>query len=338
VFSGIVETYDSEKCVNNPLIKVIDDETNKEVVAVYPFDYVPKISDFNRPEYDRPLYGNGGMALKEALLGLHGFFDKQKLIEARRDLKFDELVTCHLACLKAGTTLEKELLSPFKIEDASEASCETRLIGRQEEGEEAQAIKDTINSGNKVCIICSLAYVTAEERNAKVWEFDQSSKVPSVKSQPNISIEINADCPKNYDALKKRKSQICKLCNIRDSKNVQAISNVDFSIQSEKNDLLVIEDADRVSTLQIDFWRRMATCRTLIVSNSKSQMQHQRLSFLCDTHTQEEILYHEMSYRRDGDILGCRNNKFKCLKLINLERDKKMNKKAESYAKELIRA
>lgn len=339
VFSGTIETYDSEKCINNPLLKEFTITRKAEVLPVYSFDFLPTESDFEKSLFDRTLHGDYELTLRDALLALHGFKSKKELVQARRALKFDELVKCHIKCLKGRTTLKQHLLSPFKINSNYEFYSEpVRLIYRKEEGEETQAISDAVNAGNYVLIICPLAGKTTDERNLMAWDFERAINVPSAIPHPFISIENEADCRGNDEGIKRRQFQIQKLVDhgVRHLISASSGANCDYDLRED--DLLIIEDADRISTLQIDFWQRQARCKTLIVSNSVASHQKRRLEFLCyGHHTQEEVLMNELTFRRDGDILGCRNAIFQELKLVNLARDWQLNEEAEGLAKDMIK-
>ena len=284
IFSGTIETYDDQKCINNPLLKPYVQGAYSEVMPVYPEDFRIKPEEI----------GND-----ETLLAIHGFSTKAKLAQARHELQLKQLL--ELQC----ENLEEELLKPYPARGSY--SKNARLITRFDEGEEAQAIKDAKNP----LVICPLAYVPADERNAKVYGYDRFSKVPESKTHPNISIETDDDCAGNSAGVKKRGTVLSDLLH----KNVETAGTC-----SKAADLVVVEDADRISTVEIDYWMRRSQSAFLLVSNSKSNMQLNRLKFLCESHTQSEVLWHELRFRRDGDILGCRNPIFKRLSLVNLAR------------------
>ena len=285
VFSGTIEDFEYQKCIRNPLVINYIEGLHKEVIPVYAQDFS---IDKNSIE-------------DETLLAIHGFSTKAKLAQARRELQLKQLL--ELQC----ENLEEELLRPYPVNCSY--SKKARLITRFDEGEEAQAIKDAKNS----LVICPLAYMSAEDRNAKVYNYEHFSKVPESMPYPNISIETDADCAGNSSGVKKRGAVLSQLLHT----DVKAVSTC-----SEAADLCVVEDADRISTVEIDYWMRRSQSDFLLVSNSKSNMQLNRLKFLCEPHTQSEVLWHELRYRRDGDILGCRNPIFKRLSLVNLDRMK----------------
>ena len=285
IFSGVVEDFDYQKCIRNPLIISYVEGDYTEVIPVYSQDFS---IDKNSIE-------------DKTLLAIHGFSTKAKLAQARRELQLKQLR--ELQC----ENLEEELLRPYPVN--SPYSKKVRLITRFDEGEESQAIKDVKNP----LVICPLACMSAEDRNAKVYNYGRFSKVPESKPHPNISVETDADCVGNSSGVKKRGTVLSQLLHT----DVKAVSTC-----SEPADLCVVEDADRISTVEIDYWMRRSQSDFQLVSNSKSSMQLNRLKFLCEPHTQSEVLWHELSYRRDGDILGCRNPIFKRLSLVNLARMK----------------
>ena len=295
IFSGVVEDYDCQKCIKNPLVIKYVEGKYSEVMPVYPYDFSINEKDFQ----------------DETLLAIHGFSTKADLIKARCALQLKQLNNC-LSKLQ-NLTLEQELLKPYP--EANEFNKKVRLITRFDEGEEAQAIKDVKNS----LVICPLAYMSSEERNSKVYGYNRFSKVPESKPNPNISIETDDDCAGNSAGVNRRGTVLSQLLRI----NVKTSASY-----SEEADLVVVEDADRISTLEIDYWMRRSQSDFLLVSNSKQNMQLNRLKFLCDPHTQSEVLWHELKFRRDGDILGCRNPLFKSLSLVNLA-----NMKAKGYVK-----
>lgn len=338
VFSGMIETYDSEKCINNPLLKKFICTSNPEVVPVYAEDFSPALEDFEKKDFNKNLLGSDGVTLKDALLGLNCFLGKEKLVEARKALKLDELIRCHIACLESGTTLLEELIDPFKIDSYSEIESGLDLvIYPKDEGEEIQAIKDAAQRGNRVMIICPLASKTSDERNAKAYDFARAAKVPATKPHPFISIENEADCGGNDEGVTKRQAQMRNFFDNSVRHLITTSAGVKEKWDLNEDDLLVVEDADRISTLQIDLWRQKAKCRAIAVSNSKSAMQKQRLEFLMDAHPQKEVMMNELAFRRDGDILGCRNEKFQTLKLVNLTRDQLLCDMAEKIAKDMLK-
>ena len=283
VFSGTVEDFDYQKCIKNPLVINYADGEYSEVIPVYSQDFT-----IDKNSID-----------DETLLAIHGFSTKASLIKARHDLQLKQLRELQCA------NLEEELLKPYP--SAKAYNKNVRLITRFDEGEEAQAIKDIKNS----LVICPLAYMSAEERNAKVYNYGRFSKVPESKPHPNISIETDADCVGNSSGVKKRGTVLSQLLHT-DVKTASACS--------EPAGLCIVEDVDRISTVEIDYWMRRFQSDFLLVSNSKSNMQLNRLKFLREPHTQSEVLWHELSFRRDGDILGCRNPIFRGLSLVNLAR------------------
>lgn len=285
IISGVIDTFDHQKCVNNPLLKNYVEGKYTEVMPVYEKDFSVDRNDIR----------------DETLLAIHGFSSKVNLVCARRNLKLQQLEKCKKACLELGTTIQEELLKPYSCNNSY--SEKVRLITRFEEGEETQAIKEEKNC----VVVCPLAYMTADERNAKVYGFDRLSKVPESNPHPNISIEVDKDCASNSKGVRQRGTILTALLH----KPVETSSSC-----SEDADLIVVEDADRISTVEIDFWMRRSQSNFLLVSNSKSALQLSRLKFLCESHTQSEVLWHELSYRREGDILGCRNPVFRGLSLV----------------------
>ena len=285
IFSGVVEDYDFQKCIKNPLVIKYVEGKYSEVMPVYPFDFT-----INRTDIE-----------DETLLAIHGFSTKADLIKARRALQLKQLNNC-LSKLQ-NSTLEQELLKSYP--ETTSFNKKVRLITRFDEGEEAQAIKDVKNS----LVICPLAYMPSEARNSKVYGYERFSKVPESKPHPNISIEIDADCAGNSDGVKRRGKVLSQLLHA---------DVLTAATCAESADLIVVEDANRISTLEIDYWMRRSQSDFLLVSNSKQNMQLSRLKFLCEPHTQSEVLWHELKFRRDGDILGCRNPLFKSLSLVNL--------------------
>ena len=291
IFSGVIETFDCQKCITNPLLKVYIQGKYAEVFPVYSENFQIEKNDIE----------------DENLIAIHGFSTKEGLAKARHAMKLKQIEQCKQMCLKLGTSMKQELLRPFPCSD--NFNNNVRLITRFDEGEEAQAIKNVRNS----LVICPLAYMSSDERNSKVYDYGRISKVPESKPHPNISVETDEDCDCNSDGVKKREMVLSEVLHA----NVKATAKV-----SDSADLVVVEDADRISTLEIDYWMRQAQCDFLLVLNSNSTMQLSRLEFLCESHTQEEVLWNELSYRRDGDILGCRNPLFKGLSLVNLSRMK----------------
>ena len=85
---------------------------------------------------------------------------------------------------------------------------------------------------------------------------------------------------------------------------------------------MIVEDSDRLSTIFLVQLAYKWQGNVVLISNSKNDSQLERLKNLEKSHSTPEIIERELSFRRDGDILGNRINVCDILSLVNIERDK----------------
>lgn len=172
---------------------------------------------------------------------------------------------------------------------------DTFLINKDEFGKLCELVRGFMDEDKTVCVVCPLACKTTEDRNAMVWNYANSHRMPELEYHPDICIDTDADCEKACKiGMDDRFSFYRSLSRLGE---VHALSNI-----WKPCDVLVIEDADRFNLMEIDTMRKRANAKTFVRFNSPKIEQAQRLGALTQTSDLRTLFGVEFSYRRPGEL------------------------------------
>lgn len=331
VAGGVLIEHDSMKSFTNPLMSLISDSEAREVLPVYAHDMSVTKKCFSDAKYGEMLLGDTFYSWRQALIGVHGFEGKVELKKSRMALKLHSIIEVLMQCYKRNVTLSDLLLQPFGLDAEPCGSVGSVFLYKQDDaGDVFDAIRKHDFGNGDVCVVSPLAGVSAEQRDRLVWGYPDFLKVPARQPQTLISVECAQGLQKNLQGLKARYSYYHHALGFEISQHL----HFDYSFRRSekfKCGMLIIEDANRISSLVIDRMRKLAGCDCFLISKSNAINHKKRLEFLGNSTNQIDILKNELRYRREGDILGCTNDIFKICRLVNFVRDEALLKKAESF-------
>lgn len=332
VVSGVVTEFDLMKCVFNPLIRHLNEKKFPEVVPAY-----SRVLNLEKKDILDVEIPNNSLFEKDDLLAIHGFLSKEKMLEAREKIKFQQLFETQLLCLKNKTTLEKMLLFPYAQAFLNDfKAIEIDVLDRSDFGNAIDQMKIKLEKGSEVFIVCPLAYKTRDERDNMVFKSEDFKYVPLKVNLPKISIENEMPVDFNNVLIKKRYNYFISILGECYRDYIFVKSGFRKNEKIGNNSVLVIEDADRFSSLEILNLSKRADCKTILITNSKNNLNILRLKNLSKIKGWSEALFHELSFRRDGDHLGRNDEIFNNMSLVNLYRDKKTGELAREKALEFM--
>jgi hypothetical protein len=333
IVNGKVKEIKSMKCIINPLVREFIKGKYKYVAPAY-----SRVLNFEKDKLEKFGAFDKKFLNKGDLLAIHGFSTKQELLQSRINFKFQQLFETHLFCFKNSTALLDVLLTSFKSLQLNGVNeLDLSIYQKEGFGDVVEVMKKYLEDKKKVQVISPLAYMTTNERDNFVFNLDNLLYVPRRNYVPRISIESDVNHDFNSLGTNKRYAYFAGVLPDRLLDKFSIKATLPSKDETDKDGLLIIEDADRFSTLQICEIAKRANCKTICISNSANKVNLERLGRLEAPITTQELLFFELGFRREGDHLGREENSFKNLSIVNLAYDKDVNAKAEEEAKRAIR-
>lgn len=261
-------------------LTIVDD--GGAIVATY-FDYFPLVEKFKKDD-DVIIRGK-----VEIFGGLKAMTNPQIFAYAGGDLPFEDE-----KLLIPSAKTRSQILANYSPEEI-DVRGKTFLITKEKHGDLCDWIKHFASDGKEIQIVCPLAYKTTLERNALVPNYEKNHAFPELKFYPDVCIDLDIDCEcATEENLAKR---------YKYWKSVANGANVHCATNAWKHcDVLVVEDAERFSILEIDKIRKRTNCHTFICTNSTKKEQLERLQALEQTSDLNALFQVEFAHRRPGEL------------------------------------
>lgn len=260
------------------------------------------------------------MSLAQAYRSIHFANDIDVLKKAIRRLKVEQLSSIDL-------NLVKRILGgkfPEVHDLAEKCSFDHEIYNMKDIGDALSKPRVALDENKRIYILSPLAGLTSINRDEMTY-FGANCEIDTATYYPKICIEIIDECKcyAGITELLKRKNYYQGILNAPDgcifvTDNLNNINHID------RDDCLIIEDADRYSLIALYECLKQANCKALLLTRSNRSEVNERLSTLLKAQTFSDILNAELKSRYSGDILGNRIPSLKTLKLINLYKDKKL--------------
>ncbi len=241
--------------------------------------------------------------------------------------------------LLAGGPDDLEKLQGYQGADDQSVSRapETKIVLEDDLGDVLDEIRDLPVDCGDVWFVSPFCGMNSDARDKMAYGYPSFNRVSERMQHPKISVEAALPQDFNSEGVKGRFFFLNDVLANQTEAKIHVVPALPGNV-TLNCELLVIEDASRFSTLEIDAMRKRAQAKTYVVSKSKSKIQLERLKFLEAHFSQLDILKNELSLRRDGDILGCTNPVFENAKLLNVVRDREIIKEAKGLALDIFKA
>ena len=280
-------------------------------------------------QFDQITLDDAYISYGDALSAIHCQTSDVDLKSARKAIKKREIMLAQYSLAQRGSDLISEIINTDSEDDLGANTSLTHVFQRDEFDNFVKDVNSLLTSDTTIFVICPLANVKSKERDAMCKSFDFDAFVPEVKRYSNIAIEDDKDC-KNVDfgIVDIKKAHYCKIFELGEE-SVKVVANITARDNLNKNDVVIVEDADRFSILQLNKIRKRAGCDCFFLVNSKWDKNIDRIKLLMNTNDEREIVFGELRLRRDGDIFGNKFTEAKLLKLVNITRDLKLIEKCK---------
>ena len=328
--SGTIYEFAGIKHIKDAIIDVLDDSYS-EVVPFYKLEVSETQSDVRSEvkkslEFDKqifPLFSDRLQLKKEDLLAIHGLSSKEALTKSRSRIKREQI-----ECFCRENNVDCEIIDWIakKIGLCEVTLPEKRymkVIQRDSFGDLCDDIRSRADTGAFVAVVCPLAYKTASQRDRLAKSYYCNAKDIENRFFPNISVELISDIRSAKSQNTKRREEVYRRIVGSCYEHLYVGATLDRHAEAKSDkDILIVEDSDRLSTIFLVQLAYKWQGNVVLISNSKNDSQLERLKNLEKSHSTPEIIERELSFRRDGDILGNRINGCDILSLVNIERDK----------------
>lgn len=322
--SGVFELKFGIKNSINPLIIKIDKQSNNQIFGAYACGEMPRERFIEK--IDSHMSSIENLDEFDTIKEIHFPKTLGKLYNARNQYKFLELKFLKSILSRNNLTLQQVINTLFncRSEKNGKDRSDIHIIHMDDLGDLYEKIKNNQSRYKKIAFLSPLSYMSNDMRNINSQVFlnlnnrplNYNIIFPIIKSNNDIN---NLVINKYYLRKKILTDYFSEYKNLK----IDILTSI-FGTKRPEYDMVVVEDCDRYSLLQLNNIWSCANCDTYFVYNSKRNFALTRLQTLEEETNPYHLFIEDFKYFSNY-ILEFKNyNYLKYLNLINFAKDEKL--------------